>query len=404
MLLRLAVRNLLRNTRRTVLSLVAVVAGTAVLVLGQGFIGGLEENAIRAAVDSTTGHVLIRPADYPGEGIQHPIDALIPLDDTLRAAVSTGTVAFAKRTMFTANAVHEADAVRVRGVAFDPATDEAVFPRTSWKVAGTVPTGADDGVLLSTGVARQLRVKAGDRITLQARTHPGAINGATVLVAGVVQTGSGALDQAAVFVPIAFAESLLRLDGQTSHIAVRLADRDQAQAFAASLPLPSGVEATTWVAETAGALRIQAIRRAALNLLVLGLLGISALGIANTVLMAAYERVREIGTLRALGMTEADVLRLFLTEGALMGTVGASLGAAIGGGVVRWYYVRGIDLSGFLEGTATGNMPISAMLYLQWDPAVAAGATAFGVLIAVASSFYPARVASRMVPAEAVRA
>jgi putative ABC transport system permease protein len=404
MLLRLAIRNLLRNTRRTLLSLVAVVAGTAVLVLGQGFIGGLDENAIRASVDTTTGHVLIRPADYPIEGIQNPIDQLLRVDDALASKLDAEAVAWTRRTLFSANAVHEADALRVRGIAFDPARDEAVFPRTAWKLQGAVPAKADDGVLLTPGVARLLRVGPGDRITLQARTHPGALNGSSVVVAGVVTTGSGALDQNAVFVPWDFAESFLRLDGQTSHVAVRIGSRNEAQAFAAGLPLPKGAEVTTWVEETAGALRIQAIRRAALNLLVAGLLGMSAAGIANTVLMAAYERIREIGTLRALGMTEATVLRLFLLEGALMGCAGALLGAAIGGGVVRWYYVRGIDLSGFLEGTATGNMPVSAMLYLQWNPAVVVGSVLFGIFIATAASFYPARVASRMVPAEAVRA
>lgn len=404
MLLKLALRNLLRNTRRTLLSLVAVVAGTAVLVLGQGFIGGLEENAIRASVDTTTGHVLIRPEDYPIEGIQHPIDQLITVNDSLKTHLDNTTIGWTQRLMFSGRAVHAADALRVRGIGFDPERDEKVFPRTSWKIEGKLPSEKADGVLLSSGVARLMKLRVGDHFMLQARTHPGAINGADVAVAGIVNTGSGQLDQSAVFVPWELADDLLRPAGQTSHIAIRLGNRASAETFAAELPLPEGAEVTTWVEETAGALRIQAIRRAALNLLVAGLLGMSAAGIANTVLMAAYERIREIGTLRALGMTHRDVLALFLVEGAMMGIVGATLGAVIGGGVVWHYYQHGIDLSDFLANNATGNLPISAMLYLKWDPAVVVFSIAFGIFISMAASFYPARVASRMVPAEAVRA
>ena len=77
MLPRLALKNLLRNRRRTLLTVTSVVAGTGILIVGQGFIGGLDENIIVAAIDGTAGHVLARPADYPFEGSQHPLDQLL---------------------------------------------------------------------------------------------------------------------------------------------------------------------------------------------------------------------------------------------------------------------------------------------------------------------------------------
>ncbi len=402
MMLRLAVRNLLRNTRRTVLSLAAVVAGVGVLVLGQGFIGGMEENAIRAVVDTSTGHVLLRPAGYPTEGLQHPVDDLFQ-SPVLPAELAASVEASAPRLLFIARAIHGPDAMRIRAIGFDPERDATVFSRGTWHVDGATPKSAADGVLLGAGVARNLRAKTGDTIVLQARTRAGAINALELKVAGVVATGAPFIDQTAVMMAMDQAQTLVIADGAVSHFAVRLHDRDDATAFVQRWTAPAGTEATTWIAETAAVLRIQSIRRAALNLLVAALLGMSAAGIANTILMAAYERVREVGTLRALGFTRRDVLALFVLEGAMMGAIGALLGAALGGGVVYHYHQVGIDLSGLIEQTG-GNLPIAAMLYTDWSPPTVAGAVAFGTVIAMLASVYPAHVASRMVPADAVRA
>ena len=136
-------------------------------------------------------------------------------------------------------------------------------------------------------------------------------------------------------------------------------------------------------------------------LVVLALMGMSATGIANTVLMAAYERVREIGTLRAMGMTRPGVIQLFVLEGALLGAVGGLLGAALGSAIVLWYEGQGIELPLVM---ATGHLPVSNVLYLRSSFAVTARSAVFGLVTAMVASFYPAVIASRPAPAEAVRA
>ncbi|MBA2320518.1 MAG: ABC transporter permease [Deltaproteobacteria bacterium] len=399
---RLALLNLTRNVRRTALSLASIVAGVAVLILGKGFIGGIRENVIRAQVDTMSGHVLVRPAAYPTEGLSHPLDGLWQVPEAFgRDPEATGMTA---RTFFVPTAVHKTDSLRARGVVFDPATDPLVFPRDAWKIDGTVPVTAEDGVLVGRGVARLLRVVPGDRIVLQARTPAGAINALDVNVSGIFSLGSPAIDQLGIFVPRPLGEDLLRLEGRASHVLFRLADREHAAAFASRIApqLPPGTEIRTWEDETAAMLRVQEIREAALNFLVIALLGMSGLGIVNTVLMAAYERVREIGTLQALGMTRSGVLRLFLLEGAMMGVVGSLVGAVIGASVVAYYGNVGIDLSSLIEKQGA-NLPISAILYLDFDPGLVVAAIAFGIATAVVASVYPAQVASRMVPADAVR-
>jgi ABC-type lipoprotein release transport system permease subunit len=104
-----------------------------------------------------------------------------------------------------------------------------------------------------------------------------------------------------------------------------------------------------------------------------------------------------------MGMTEGGVLRLFMLEGALMGVVGGAIGALLGGGLTAYWSRHPIDLSAALEKTA-GDLSVSSLLYTQVEPSALGSAVALAAVVAVVASLYPARVASRLVPAEAVRA
>ena len=148
------------------------------------------------------------------------------------------------------------------------------------------------------------------------------------------------------------------------------------------------------------------MRRTMFNFLGFALLAMAGVGIANTVLMAAFERVREIGTMRALGLNRSGVITMFALEGAWMGLVGGLLGAGLGGALTHHYNVNGIDMMSLMgaKGDAIDDMPLAAMLYLDFSPAFIGGAVVVAVVIAVLASLYPALVASRMLPADAVRA
>lgn len=399
---KLALRNLWRTPRRTVLTTVSVVAGVSVFILGEGFISGLEENIVATAIDGAVGHVLVRPPDYPTLPGQHPVDKLVALPDSARALLDGETVAWTERLVFAPLAASGADALRVVATGYDPERDPAVFPREHWRVEGALP-GANGGeIAVSHRVARLLEVKPGGRLILQARTHQGAINALEVGVSGIVRTGNMAQDNMGILVPQALARELLATE-LPSHVMARLRNRADAPAVAARLAgeLGGAGEVATWIDETAELLALQAVRRKALNFTVFILLALAAFGIANTILMAAHERTREVGTLRALGMTEPGVLRLFLLEGAIVGLLGSLLGAAAGGAAVAHWAAHPMDFSKAMEVHA---LPVSSLVYTRFDPTVVLGAVVLGVVVATLASIYPARVASRMVPAEAVRA
>ena len=404
-LFKLALRNLLRSKRRTALSTAAVVLGVMYLILGQALIGGFEEAIIRGAEDGLNAHVLIRPADYPTQNMLYPVDELVDLPAEARTWLADHGAVTTDRVMFVATALAHGDSLRVRGIGFDPATDARVFPRDLWKVDGELPTTREDGVALTDGVARLLGLKAGDRVVLQTRTHKGAINALDLPVAAVLHTSNSAIDQSSIYVPKAVTDELVRASLPT-HVAVRFPDRQEALDLQDELAAVVGDanELYTWHDETVELLRMQGIRRKALNFLVGILLAMSAFAIANTILMAAHERVHEVGTLRAMGMTKSDVLNLFLIEGGLMGTVSGTLGAAIGG-AGAWYLNKNpLDLSTLTEKIDYGSIQFSTYIYVDFDPTMLIAPLLIAVVVAVGASIYPARIAAAMAPVDAVRA
>lgn len=128
---------------------------------------------------------------------------------------------------------------------------------------------------------------------------------------------------------------------------------------------------------------------------------IAAVGIVNTILMSIYSRVREIGVLRAYGMTPRDVTRLFLLEGLAVGVVGSALGVALGIFFDFLMIAKGFDLTSMAD--RFGSLPLSGVLRGEWNPGAIAFGFLFGVAVSLFAALVPARQAARMNPTSALR-
>lgn len=405
-LVQLALRNLFRNTRRTVITSGAVVVGVALQVLGFGLVDGMDDNFLRAVSTTTTGDILLRAPDFPTDGLSWPVEA---------AALPPALAGFdghaAGRVQFAARVVHGSDAARAVGLGYDADADPTVFPRDGWRVDGAWPADAASEAAIGDALARLLGVGVGDEVVVQARTVDGAQNALSYRLSALVHTDNGQLDNNALWIRMDSADTLLQLQGRRTHVALRIGAlqdpavvRDRlrdAGAFA-------GADGRAWSAVTtredaADMLAINDIRRRAILLMVGVIMAIAATGIANTVIMAAYERVREMGTLLALGMKRSEVHALFLIEGALLGTAAGVVGAALGVAAVIYWQIHGIHLGDEVM-KASANMPVSAVIYthFHWTPVL--GSLVFSALVATLASVQPARFASRLNPADAVRA
>jgi putative ABC transport system permease protein len=398
-LLSLAARNLARNVRRTLLTSTAVVAGVALMIFGWGLIDGLDDNILRAARLTYAGDLVLRPDGYPDDGLRFPLDQAAPIPPALQARLDAAGDWTARAT-FPGRLVKGAEAQRVFVVAYDPATEARVFDRASWRLEGRWPAAGQPEIVAGSAFARLMELHVGDEVVIEARTRDGAINALTYTVVGLVRTDNTTMDNLSVWMEMPAAEQLAGLGGVRTSIAVR--PREGAEAAKAAL---AGLGWTAWTLpeECDDLIAMNRIRRRSISVVVGMIMLIAATGIANTVIMAAFERIREIGTLLALGMRRRDVQVLFLLEGGVMGLGAGLVGAVLGSALVLYWQVNGMDFTSVVEKMAA-NMSMSVVVYTRFSWAPTLLSLLFGVVVAVLASVWPARYASRIVPADAVRA
>lgn len=418
LVLGLAFRNLFRNKKRNLISSVAIIVGVIVLILGDGLIDGLDEITIRSTEENISGHVIIRTRDYPSDGRNFPINeekTRIP-DEALLAQLQTDQVkAWTSRLWFRARFIKLGTAEdqkkaeksgeafpenSIKVISYQPQTELSVFPRKLWTISGAWPANENE-IAVGKTLAKLLDLEEKDTATLQVRTRPEGQNARNYTISGIVDTGILALDANTAWIPYDHAEKLVFHHGAVSHISLNLSGgRNQAKAYV------DNFKSDTWMASTATQevkdfLAINQFRRKAMGFMSFILMAIAATGICNTVIMAAYERVAEIGVLRAMGMQKSGIRLLFIAEGLAMGLIAGIVGAIVGGGL-NWHLSQvGFDISS--KADAMGEMPFPTLLYtlFSWGPVFQA--ILFGVLVSVLASLWPALQSVRINPADAVR-
>lgn len=253
-------------------------------------------------------------------------------------------------------------------------------------VAGSAELSSTD-ILIGTDLAKDLGVWVGDKLTLQ--TPGGASASLTVL--GIFDFGSEGRNEGSVYVALRTAQSLLGLPGGANSLQIKVAQPFTAEALAQSIEAQLGIQAKSWIetnAEFFSALSGQNMAFFVIRLFV-GLT--AALGIASVLVVSVVQKSKEIGILRATGTTRAQILRLFLVQGALLGFLGS-----LGGSVLGWLFLIAWRVYAIgADGKPLFVINAEPVLFLY----VAAGATLVGTLAAV----FPAQRAARLDPAVAIR-
>lgn len=130
---------------------------------------------------------------------------------------------------------------------------------------------------------------------------------------------------------------------------------------------------------------------------------IAAVGIVNTILMSVYSRIREIGVLRAYGMTQKDIRQLFTREGLIIGALGSLAGLALGA-LIDWYFTaKGLNIAATFGNMDFGSIPVNATLYGEWRPQSFLVGFLFGTFVSWLSARIPAKRAARLEPTDALR-
>ncbi len=332
----LAWRNVLRNRRRSLLTLGVVILGFAAFALAGGFISQTFEGLKSATIRGGVGHLqFAREETFTGteeKTLEHGVSPEKEVAAVLRGDRRVDAVL--PRIEFVGLLSNGARSIPYLGVGLDPAEEARAMDTKTLIAAGRwLADRRELAVVLGAGLARALNVRAGDSVTLFATTPDGVLNALDVTVAGLEDIPVKELNDRYLATSLEAASRLLNVSGVVSKFVVVLKPGADVEAVRDSLLLSLrragfSLAARTW--------RELAVFYGQVKLLYIGIFGfmgavlvvVVLLACANTMTMAAAERTREIGTLRAIGTPAQRVRRMFVIEGVLLALIGSAAGAA----------------------------------------------------------------------------
>lgn len=400
---KLAWRNVWRHRRRTVIVMTAIGLGLALMMLYDGMIAGFEQAIYGNAIRILGGNVQIHASGYAAQGGQSPLLVLKNDQQVIDAALAQPNVIAATRRINTAGmATSREGAFGVGIVGIEPEREAPVSLIAQHVTTGRNLTANDqDVVLIGNGLAIAMGVTTGDRITLVGRGVHDQMRQRTMTVVGIYDVGLRDIEKRTVYISLREAQELYGLDGPTE-VAITLQQLGQEPAVVSALPAAvPGIETETWSTRFPELQRAINTKGGVMNVFGVIILVIAAIGILNLLLMAVFERTREIGLLSALGLKPGQISLLFVLEGALMGALGVAFGVALGLLINGGLGIVGMDYSKFASLTEYTAL-ISGRVYptLGLDKFAQRAVTVF--VIAILASFYPAREAARGEPARAL--
>lgn len=397
--LKMAYRNLGRHRRRSLLSALALSIGLALLL----FIAAFYEGEMRSSMESTlrldSGHIQIRSINYDPDKLSVAWEYLIENPEQIARQLEALEQVEAATPRLVASGImsvrDESSGVQILGV--EPASS-ANAPYRQGLVEGEFLAEDDrEGILIGWPLAKNLGLKVGDRLNLLVNTSDGSVDEQSFIVRGIFTTGVSTYDKGMVLLPLAKAQAFSGTQNRASFIFVLLKDREQAEVVAAALQ-GSKYQVKTWRELNEILVLMEDFSNAYLFILNLIVMGVTATVIINTLVMAVFERTREIGVLSAIGMKGRQIVVLFLAEASLLALGGLAFGVLLGWGISAYFgevgmYFGDLGLSGFYLGDR-----IYTYLTLQDT----LNLTVLSLVITLLASLYPARLAARMEPVEAL--
>lgn len=400
-LFKMAFRDLGRNRRRSFFSCLALGAGLALLLLMAAFIQGEMSSAMDSSIRLRSGHLQIQAKSYDENKNSLKWEDLV--ENPLQVAdqiASLSPVKVATPRLYATGIVsvrNESAGVKVYGI--DPLS-AANAPYREGIVSGEFLAADDrEGLLIGMPLAEKLRLKTGDQVNLSVNTSNGDVDEQPFTVRGIYSTQTYGFDSAIVFLPLAKAQAITRAENHASTIFVLLKENEQTDAVVSALQT-SNYKVLTWMKMNEVIIQTEDLSRAYMVIFYVIVLAITATVIVNTLIMAVFERTREIGILSAIGMKSSRIMAMFLAESSLLAVGGIIMGLILGVLAVAYFthygfYIGNMGLTGML---------ISNTIYTKLTLEDTVNLSLIALIITLLAGLYPAVLAARMEPVEALRA
>jgi ABC-type lipoprotein release transport system permease subunit len=401
----MAWRNVWRNRRRTLIAVIAIALGLALMLFFDGMLGGAKQAIYGNTVKLQGGNVQVHAPGYRERAKRLPLLPLADPDTAVRAALAQPQVVAASKRIETSGMVSSREGtfpVVITGL--EPEQEAAVSLVAANIVLGRdLITGDEDVLLIGQALAQNLEVTIGDRVAMVGRATHEQMRRRTMTIAGIYDLGIPELEKRMVYISLAEAQTLFDLRDQATEVAAYLESVGQEQSVVGSLQaaLP-GYEVDAWDTLDPSTKQAMEMEDQVMGFFGLIILLIAGVGILNLMLMAVFERTREIGLMAAMGLKRWEIVILFLLEGILIGLLGALVGSAVGGLVSAYYGMVGLKWAGAAAEYSELAALLGGRIYFSVGLEVLLSRALTVAIIAAVASLYPAWRASRREPAAAL--
>jgi putative ABC transport system permease protein len=404
---KIAFFNMLKHAKRSLVVFLAIMISVTFMIGINAAMTGLTSNLVENVLPSS-GHIQIKNRD--AKKATNPFDTKYLIDDAdgLLSKLIDGRITHKEKILsFGAmvmenqdsdNANEEVRNLGLSGIGIE--TDSVYYDNIRNGIVKGLFLSGDKDILLSVSVARLLDLDAGDPVMVLTTDADGNPWYQEFFLKGLFTAKSDQIDENMFFLTHAAAESLLNVPGKTREIRISVADYSKADDVRSSVEhvlISYGVLGETW-RETYGSLIVIFKLFDIVNILFDTLFVIvSSSVIVNSIVMSLFERIREYGTLRAIGLKRRSLFTMVVSEGAMIGVFGALAGTIVGVSVVAFLNRTGVDI-----GSATEYLGFGNLFYPVFNPPGIVFAAVCGIVIALLASLYAARVSSKLTITESL--
>ncbi|MEN3044476.1 MAG: FtsX-like permease family protein [Candidatus Hydrothermales bacterium] len=398
-IIKMAFRNLFRNKRRSFLtSLSLLVAGFVVVVLHgyvTGFLKGMKENII----NWMSGHIIIAKEEYFSRKFFVPQEEYLENPYLIKEKLKEFKyVSFYTERLKSMGIIFKKDInkpVLIFGI--DSEKERRILEIDRKIVSGTYDL--KEGVLLGKELSKSLDLNIGDTVVIISKTVLGGLNGIKMKVNGIVNVGFSEFDKKVVIISISNMRRLLKMPEGVHEILVFLKDENKIKDFKKNFKL-NGITARDYVQELGSFSYYFKLANNIYYFIYILIIILATFTVINTMTVAVFERLREIGTLKALGMRDLEIFLLFGIEGTILGTFGGIIGAFFG-----WFVNIFLNFKGINMESAVRGMSIAVPYVIRPTANFYVVIFAIFLITVICSivSMIPAFYAKRLTPQETLR-
>jgi len=397
-MIKIALKNLLRHKRRTILTFSILTVAIVYYIVIQGLLDGFEYESTKNFINLESAHIRITSQKYSEENLEERIKDYREIFEKLKKFNFIKGMCGRLKVIGTLDNGVDEYPVIITGI--DPKKDGEVFGVLNY-VEGPLKY---EGILIGNVIAEKFKVQKGDYLYLNFRDKNGAFVSKEFEIQEILNTPSFLLNNIQVFVNINILQEIGNFKEEFSEIFLLTDNLNNTSNYKNKIAeVLNNYKVTSWQEEGKDYLSISKTKKNFQVFFIFFIILIGVIGTVNTLMIAVFERIREIGTLKAIGMKDEEIMRMFLIEGFLIGLAG-SISGIIFGCIINYFLIKyGIDWSPLLPKDINLGYRVLGRVKSNWNISSILISFILGPISTIIASYFPAKKAKNLTPAECLR-